>query len=167
MNIRAITLSLFPLLLSGITMSADEKADDIMSLNLEEVVVTGSNRAVSRDLTPYTVSVIDRRQLETTGDTRVLSAVSGQVPSLFVTERGLIGFGVSNGGAGHIKLRGVGGDRASGSADDGRRTAAVCRHILPIMWPTSTTPNAWNVSRCCVAPAQCSTVQTPWPESST
>ncbi len=85
-----------------------------MSLNLEEVVVTGSNRAVSRDLTPYTVSVIDRRQLETTGDTRVLSAVSGQVPSLFVTERGLIGFGVSNGGAGHIKLRGVGGDRASG-----------------------------------------------------
>lgn len=114
MNIRAITLSLFPLLSSGIAMSADDKADDIMSLNLEEVVVTGSNRAVSRDLTPYTVSVIDRRQLETTGDTRVLSAVSGQVPSLFVTERGLIGFGVSNGGAGHIKLRGVGGDRASG-----------------------------------------------------
>lgn len=35
------------------------------------------------------------------------------VPSLFVTERSIIGFGVSNGGSGHIKLRGVGGDRAS------------------------------------------------------
>ena len=114
MNIRAITLSIFPLLSSGIAMSADDKDDGTMSLSLEEVVVTGSNRAVGRDLTPYTVSVIDRQQLETTGDTRVLSAVSGQVPSLFVTERGLIGFGVSNGGAGHIKLRGVGGDRASG-----------------------------------------------------
>jgi len=86
MNIRAITLSLFPLLSSGIAMSADDKADDIMSLNLEEVVVTGSNRAVSRDLTPYTVSVIDRRQLATTGDTLVISAVSGPVPRLFVAE---------------------------------------------------------------------------------
>ena len=156
----------FPLLLSGITMSADEKADDIMSLNLEEVVVTGSNRAVSRDLTPYTVSVIDRRQLETTGDTRVLSAVSGQVPSLFVTERGLIGFGVSNGGAGHIKLRGVGGDRASGvlmMVDGQPQFAGIYSHHVADFYDTERVERV-EVLR---APAQCSTVQTPWPESST
>lgn len=35
------------------------------------------------------------------------------VPSLFVSQRSIFGFGVSNGGSGHIKLRGVGGDRAS------------------------------------------------------
>lgn len=87
---------------------------DSMELSLGEVVVTGSNKAVSRDLTPYTVSVINHRQLEATGNTQILSAISGQVPSLFVTQRSIIGFGVSNGGSGHIKMRGVGGDRASG-----------------------------------------------------
>jgi iron complex outermembrane receptor protein len=81
--------------------------------NLGEVVVTGSNLAVSKNLLPYTVSVIGKERLEATGQTQVLSAISGMVPSLFVTERSIFGFGVSNGGSGHIKLRGVGGDRAS------------------------------------------------------
>lgn len=80
---------------------------------LEEVVVTGSNSAVGRNLMPYTVSVVGERQLETAGSTELLTVLSTQVPSLFVTQRGILGFGVSNGGSGHIKMRGVGGDRAS------------------------------------------------------
>lgn len=80
---------------------------------LDEVVVTGSNMAVGRSLLPYTVTTVSGAQLESTGSTQLLSAVSGIVPSLFVTERNVFGFGVSNGGSGHIKLRGVGGDRAS------------------------------------------------------
>lgn len=80
---------------------------------LSEVVVTGSNQAVRDNLLPYTVSVINNRQLEAAGTTQLLSALSSTVPSLFVTERSILGFGVSNGGAGHIKMRGVGGDRAS------------------------------------------------------
>lgn len=88
-----------------------EPTDSIVALR--EVVVTGSNRAVERDLLPYTVSVVGRERLESTGSTQVLSAISGMVPSLFVSERSIFGFGVSNGGSGHIKMRGVGGDRAS------------------------------------------------------
>lgn len=80
---------------------------------LNEVVVTGSNVAVGRNLLPYTVSTVSGKQLEATGNTQLLGAVSGIVPSLFVSERNIFGFGVSNGGSGHIKLRGVGGDRAS------------------------------------------------------
>lgn len=80
---------------------------------LNDVVVTGTNNSVPRRLLPYTVSVVSNRQLEATGQTQVLSAISGMVPSLFVSQRSIFGFGVSNGGAGHIKLRGVGGDRAS------------------------------------------------------
>lgn len=80
---------------------------------LNEVVVTGTNNSVPSRLLPYTVSVVSNRQLEATGQTQVLSAISGMVPSLFVSQRSIFGFGVSNGGAGHIKLRGVGGDRAS------------------------------------------------------
>lgn len=85
--------------------------DSVKMLN--EVVVTGANEAVKRNLLPYTVSVVSHKELESTGQTQLLSAISGQVPSLFVTQRGIFGFGVSNGGSGHIKMRGVGGDRAS------------------------------------------------------
>lgn len=90
---------------------AEELADT--TLSFPEVVVTGSNAAVQRNLLPYTVSVVGRERLESTGQTQVLSAISGMVPSLFVSQRSIFGFGVSNGGSGHIKMRGVGGDRAS------------------------------------------------------
>lgn len=80
---------------------------------LHDVVVTGTNTPLQTNLLPYTVSVIGHDRLESTGETQVLAAISGMVPSLFVSERSVFGFGVSNGGSGHIKLRGVGGDRAS------------------------------------------------------
>lgn len=80
---------------------------------LQEVVVTGSNEAVSLNLMPYTVSVVTRNDLQATGQTQLLAAISGQVPGLFVSQRSIYGFGVSNGGSGHIKMRGIGGDRAS------------------------------------------------------
>lgn len=117
MNIVAvgIVISAFPLtaLASDWHRSAHKHiADSVHSLG--EVVVTGSNEAVSSNLMPYTVSVVTHKDLEATGQTQLLSAISGQVPSLFVTQRGIFGFGVSNGGSGHIKMRGVGGDRASG-----------------------------------------------------
>ena len=105
----------FSVLLSGITAFAQTSVPaDSASIALSEVVVTGSNKSVSRDLLPYTVSVVSRNSLEATGQPQVLAAISGQVPSLFVSQRGIFGFGVSNGGSGHIKMRGVGGDRASG-----------------------------------------------------
>ena len=105
----------FSVLLSGITAFAQTSVPaDSASIALSEVVVTGSNKSVSRDLLPYTVSVVSRNSLEATGQPQILAAISGQVPSLFVSQRGIFGFGVSNGGSGHIKMRGVGGDRASG-----------------------------------------------------
>ena len=91
-------------------VAAAEQPD---SIALRELVVTGTNTAVAKNLLPYTVSVVGSERLEATGSTQVLSAISGMVPSLFVSERSIFGFGVSNGGSGHIKLRGVGGDRAS------------------------------------------------------
>ena len=84
-------------------------ADTTRVYNLEDVVVTGSNQATSRNLLPYTVAIVNSRQLEATGKTQLLSALSGEVPSLFVSQRNIFGFGVSNGGSGGIKIRGVGG----------------------------------------------------------
>ncbi len=111
MLIKPIILTIISAL-PTLYIAAQESADSTV-LQLHEVVVTGTNSPVQNNLLPYTVSVVGRDRLESTGETQVLSAISGMVPSLFVSERSIFGFGVSNGGSGHIKLRGVGGDRAS------------------------------------------------------
>lgn len=112
MRYRPTTIAVVLIFLfSALDLLGAENVDTTRILN--EVVVTGTNNSVPQKLLPYTVSVVSNRQLEATGQTQVLSAISGMVPSLFVSQRSVFGFGVSNGGAGHIKLRGVGGDRAS------------------------------------------------------
>lgn len=111
MDIRTIVSAIILSALPATTSSATESADSIHPLG--EVVVTGTNAGVAKNRLPYSVSVIGEERLQSTGQTQVLSAISGMVPSLFVSERSIFGFGVSNGGSGHIKLRGVGGDRAS------------------------------------------------------
>lgn len=86
-----------------------EVVDSTRTYHIGEVIVTGSNNATGRNLLPYTVSTIGSPQLEATGQSQLLSAISVQVPSLFVSERNIFGFGVSSGGSGGIKIRGVGG----------------------------------------------------------
>lgn len=87
--------------------------DSIQPRELREIVVTGSNEAVDGRRLPYTVSVVGRAEIESASSNRILDILPGRVPSFFVTGRNVLGYGVSNGGAGHIKMRGVGGDRAS------------------------------------------------------
>ena len=93
----------------SIASQAAERVDSSRVYGLQDVVVTGSNQATSHNLLPYTVSVISSQQLESSGKTQLLSAISGEVPSLFVSQRNIFGFGVSSGGSGGIKIRGVGG----------------------------------------------------------
>ena len=111
MDFRLTAALVCAVVFSARGMAGAENVDSVRAL--DELVVTGTNNVVPQKLLPYTVSVVDSRQLEATGQTQVLSAISGMVPSLFVSRRSIFGFGVSNGGSGHIKLRGVGGDRAS------------------------------------------------------
>jgi iron complex outermembrane receptor protein len=91
------------------TAATPFSTDTIATQHLEEVVVTGTNHATGRSLLPYTVSKVSNSELEATGQGQLLAAISGRVPSLFVSERNIFGFGVSNGGSGGIKIRGVGG----------------------------------------------------------
>ena len=78
-----------------------QKRDSTTNI-LGEVVVTGSNIAIGKNLIPYTVSVVGEKELQESGANQLLNAISVQVPSLFVTERALMGFGVSNGGSGMV-----------------------------------------------------------------
>lgn len=77
--------------------------------DLQEVVVTGTRNATDARHLSETVSVIDRKTIEQTFQPSVLPVLTEQVPGLFVTSRGVMGYGVSGGAAGGITLRGLSG----------------------------------------------------------
>ena len=76
---------------------------------LHEVVVTGTRDEADIRRTPSTVSVIGRKQIEQSHNSSLLPVLTEQVPGLFVTSRGIMGYGVSGGAAGGISLRGLAG----------------------------------------------------------
>lgn len=78
-------------------------------VNLDEVVVTGTRVPVPRDIIPSPVSVIHRGTIEQSEETSLLPVLMQQVPGLFVTSRGVTGYGVSGGAAGGINMRGFAG----------------------------------------------------------
>ena len=80
---------------------------------IQDIVVTGTNLATDNNKLPYSISILSNKEIEESGESKVLSILSGRIPSLFVTERGVTGFGVSTGGSGGIKIRGVGGSPTS------------------------------------------------------
>ncbi|MBP3510747.1 MAG: TonB-dependent receptor [Prevotella sp.] len=78
-------------------------------VGLDDIVVTGVRGAADVRHLPMTVSVVGREALEVGHRQSVLPAVVQSVPGLFVTGRGMMGYGVSGGAAGNISLRGVSG----------------------------------------------------------
>jgi len=77
------------------------------SLQLEEVIVTGSKIGISRKLIPLSVSQISTQDIENSGQMNILPALNSFVPGIFVTERNIFGFGVGTGGSGSISMRGI------------------------------------------------------------
>ena len=84
------------------------------TIQIEEVVVTGTPTKVNRNNVPMSVSVVNRSTIEESDESALLPILNGRVPGLFVTERGVTGFGVAAGSAGQISIRGVGGNPTTG-----------------------------------------------------
>ncbi len=84
------------------------------TIQIEEVVITGTPVKVSRNNIPMSVSVVNNTQIGESGESALLPVLNGKVPGLFVTERGITGFGVSSGSAGQISIRGIGGNPTTG-----------------------------------------------------
>ena len=76
---------------------------------MDEVVVTGTRNATDVRHLSQTVSIVDRRTIEQGQQPNLLPVLSEQVPGLFVTARGVMGYGISGGAAGGISLRGLSG----------------------------------------------------------
>ena len=79
------------------------------SIVLHETVVTGSRSVTDIRHLPMTVTVLSNETLTRQHQASVLPTVMQQVPSLFVTSRSMMGYGVSTGAAGGINMRGITG----------------------------------------------------------
>lgn len=79
------------------------------NVKIDSVVVTGARYASDIRHLPMTVSVVNRERIEQTLQPSLLPILTEQVPGLFTTARGVMGYGVSDGAAGGISLRGLGG----------------------------------------------------------
>ena len=102
---KRIALILAAAAVSFSTVQATEPSDN----TLQEVVITGTRSASDIRHLSQTVNVIDRAAIEETNRTSLLPLLTEQVPGLFITQRGYAGYGVSDGAAGVISMRGLTG----------------------------------------------------------
>lgn len=85
------------------------KIDSTRIYQIDEVVVTGSRNETDIRHLSQTVSVVGRAQIEHSMQPSLLPVLTEQIPGMFVTSRGIMGYGVSGGAAGSISLRGLSG----------------------------------------------------------
>ncbi len=84
------------------------------SISLDEIVVTGSMPSVNLKNVPMSITVVNSQQIRDRGETSLLPLLTEQVPGLFITQRGVMGYGVSGGSAGGMNIRGIGGAPTAG-----------------------------------------------------
>lgn len=115
--------------LSQIDQIEDAYPDSLLSLH--EVEVFGEPKAPV-ELLPLSVSVVTSGQIEKSTETNILPVLANHVPGLFVSERGIMGYGVSDGAAGSVNIRGVGGGNKVLFLIDGQpQWASIFGHALP------------------------------------
>ena len=105
---------------------------------LDEVVVVESAAKAPVPLLPLDVKVIGPAVIENSAETNMLPVLQNHIPGMFVTERGLAGYGVSGGSAGAVSIRGVGGvGRVLFLIDGQPQWAGVFGHSLPDTYVTN------------------------------
>lgn len=93
-------------------MAQSDTTRTARSYTIDEVVVTGTRSETDVRHLSQTVSVVNRQTIENSMQPSLLPVLSEQIPGLFLTERGVMGYGVSGGAAGGISLRGLSGGNA-------------------------------------------------------
>lgn len=86
---------------TGMAQAPDTLATDKM-YEIGKVVVTGTRNETDVRHLSQTVSVVNRSQIVQSLQPSLLPVLTEQIPGLFVTSRGVMGYGVSGGAAGNI-----------------------------------------------------------------
>lgn len=96
----------------GMAQETKDTLDVSKTYTIGEVVVTGTRNETDVRHLSQTVSVVNRAKIEQSMQPSLLPVLTEQVPGLFTTSRGVMGYGVSGGAAGGISLRGLSGGSA-------------------------------------------------------
>ena len=119
------------LLFSSSLLASEVEPMDTL-VNLKEVVVSANKIIVNRNSVPLSISVLGRDEIQASSESALLPVLSQRIPGLFVTQRGVTGFGVSSGSAGTVNIRGVGqGNKVLMLFDGQPQWAGIFGHSLP------------------------------------
>ena len=112
---KFIFLAFFSFCASVLLLASENNPPQIGdTIRLDEVIVTGSMPKVNLRNVPMSVSVVSGRQIENRLQPSLLPLLTEEVPGLFITQRGIMGYGVAAGSAGGMSIRGIGGAPTSG-----------------------------------------------------
>lgn len=102
--------------LADIPLSAEsrEPAESNDTIRLDEVVVTGTMPKVNLRNVPMSITVISEERIAERMQPSLLPLLTEEVPGLFISQRGVMGYGVANGAAGGMSIRGIGGAPTAG-----------------------------------------------------
>ncbi len=134
------TLFVISLLLSPFTcvQGAQTRVATDTTTVLGEVMVLERAAKAPVQLLPLDVKVIGGGIIERSTESNLLPVLQNRIPGMFVTERGLAGYGVSGGAAGNVSIRGVGGGNKVLFMIDGQpQWAGVFGHSLPDTYVTN------------------------------
>lgn len=92
---------------------AQEQGVIDQQIEVSETVVNSQRTDVNSMGLPLTISVLSDSLLTFSHQQSLLPQLSEYVPGLFVSQRGVMGYGISTGAAGGIKIRGIGGSPTS------------------------------------------------------
>lgn len=109
-----ILLSTLPLTAGNSTLGNDPTNEPADTVRLDELVVTGSMPKVNHRDVPMSISVIRGQQIEERLQPSLLPLLTEEVPGLFISQRGVMGYGVAAGAAGGMSIRGIGGAPTAG-----------------------------------------------------
>lgn len=105
-------LGVLPYMGQAQEMTSEQDSLSRKIYKIDEVVVTGTRNATDVRHLSQTVSIVNRAKIEHAMQPSLLPVLTEQVPGLFTTSRGVMGYGVSGGAAGGISLRGLSGGNA-------------------------------------------------------
>ncbi len=111
---KLILLFVAPYLLVALAAAHDTTPAVSDTIRLDELIVTGSMPGVTLQTLPMSVTVVGETHIGERKEPSLLPLLTEQVPGLFITQRGVMGYGVADGAAGGMSIRGIGGAPTSG-----------------------------------------------------
>ena len=115
---KSYQFKFFSILLLSVCIAPYLNAQQVLSIKdsiqLDEVIVTGTSHSISIRHLPMSISVIGNKEIKDRLEPSLLPLLTEEVPGLFITQRGVMGYGVAAGAAGGMNVRGIGGAPTAG-----------------------------------------------------